>query len=182
MPVERPTMLQSMTQPRGRRAHASPARRATEYPHTFSGGMQQRAMIARGIALEPRLLIADEPTTALDVTVQAQVLHLFKQTRTDLGLTCIFVGHNLDVIRYVSDHVAVMRQGVVEEQGPGRGGRSAPGGYFSGNPALRRSSSHACFQGWLTGRSDSAATVSLGWVTSHFAIAARASSMRPSRT
>ncbi len=99
---------------------------ATRHPHQLSGGQRQRVAIARAIILRPAILLADEPTSALDVSVQAQVLNLFKQTRADLGLTCIFVSHNLGVIRYVSDHVAVMRQGVVEEQGPADAVFSAP--------------------------------------------------------
>ncbi|MBM3518820.1 MAG: ABC transporter ATP-binding protein [Alphaproteobacteria bacterium] len=90
---------------------------AERFPHQLSGGQRQRAAIARAIILEPALVLADEPTSALDVSVQAQILNLFKETKRDLGLTYVFVSHNLGVIRYVSDRVAVMYRGRVVELG-----------------------------------------------------------------
>ncbi len=89
----------------------SPERRARQYPHEFSGGMRQRAMIAMGMVLEPDLLIADEPTTALDVTVQAQILELIGELKERLGVGVVLVSHNLGVIADVAQRVMIMYGG-----------------------------------------------------------------------
>ncbi|GLW11711.1 ABC transporter ATP-binding protein [Microtetraspora sp. NBRC 13810] len=97
-----------------------PARRIGQYPHQFSGGLRQRAMIALALAGEPRLLLADEPTTALDVTVQARVLDLLRRLRAETGQAMLFVSHDLRVIAHVADEVVVMYAGRVAERGPVR--------------------------------------------------------------
>jgi peptide/nickel transport system ATP-binding protein len=93
----------------------SPRERAGAYPHEFSGGMRQRAAIAMALACEPRLLIADEPTTALDVTVQAQVLELLRHLQQRFGMAMLFITHNLGVVADICDRVAVMYAGQVVE-------------------------------------------------------------------
>ncbi|MFE1401246.1 ABC transporter ATP-binding protein [Nocardiopsis dassonvillei] len=103
-----------------------PAKRVNSYPHEFSGGMRQRVLIAMGLMCEPKVLLADEPTTALDVTVQAQILDLLDELRRDLGMALILVSHDLAVVAGSVDEVVVMRHGVAVERGDVREVLSAP--------------------------------------------------------
>ena len=95
-----------------------PPRRIDDYPHELSGGQKQRVMIAMALSCNPSLVIADEPTTALDVMVQAQVLRLLKELQNDLGLAMIFITHDLSVLVEVSDRLAIMYAGRIVEEGP----------------------------------------------------------------
>ena len=95
-----------------------PGRRMKAYPHELSGGQQQRVMIAMALACEPKLLIADEPTTALDVTIQRQILELIGKLKATHRMSVLFISHDLGVVGEVADHVVVMRNGLVREQGP----------------------------------------------------------------
>ena len=97
---------------------ASPEHRARDYPHQMSGGMLQRVMIAMAIAAEPKLLVADEPTTALDVTIQAQILDLLRDLRQRLGMSILLITHHLGIVAEFADRVAVMYAGQIVEQGP----------------------------------------------------------------
>ncbi len=115
----------SHTAARGRAAElldlvgiADPHKRLSDFPHQFSGGMRQRVMIAIALACDPKVLIADEPTTALDVTIQAQILDLMKDLRRKLGMAIIWITHDLGVIAGIADRVMVMYGGQIVEQAP----------------------------------------------------------------
>lgn len=96
----------------------NPKERLRDYPHQFSGGMRQRAMIAMALSCGPKLLIADEPTTALDVTIQAQIVDLVKRLRDDMGMTVIWISHDLGVVAGLAEKVAVMYAGYIIEMAP----------------------------------------------------------------
>jgi oligopeptide/dipeptide ABC transporter ATP-binding protein len=96
----------------------APESRIRDYPHQMSGGMQQRIMIAMAIAAQPKLLVADEPTTALDVTIQAQILELLRDLKSQLGMSILLITHNLSVLKDIADRVLVMYAGQIVEEGP----------------------------------------------------------------
>ena len=110
--TQRRARLERLTDQVGLRREA-----LTRYPHEFSGGQRQRIAIARALAVEPQLIICDEPTSALDVSVQAQILNLLRDLQRELGVSYLFITHNIGVVEYVADRIVVMRAGRVEEQG-----------------------------------------------------------------
>ena len=95
-----------------------PERAVDQYPHSFSGGMRQRAMIAKSLSCAPSVLIADEPTTALDVTIQAQILEIMRNLKDEFGMSMIFITHDLGVVAQIADEVAIMYMGKIVEKGP----------------------------------------------------------------
>jgi len=124
-------------------AMSEPEQRAGQYPHQLSGGLRQRAMIAMALAAGPRLLIADEPTTALDVTVQKEILELLQELRRKLGLGLLFITHDLGVVAQVADRVAVMYAGRIVEEGPAKEVLGSPRhpytqGLLAASPRLER--------------------------------------------
>jgi len=120
-----------------------PKRRLASYPHEMSGGQQQRVMIAMALACEPKLLIADEPTTALDVTIQRQILELIGSLKDKHRMSVLFISHDLGVVGEIADHVVVMRNGIIREQGPVAGIFAHPqDGYTKALLACRPSLTH----------------------------------------
>jgi oligopeptide/dipeptide ABC transporter ATP-binding protein len=113
-----------------------PSRRLSQYPHQLSGGLRQRVLIAMALACDPELLIADEPTTALDVTIQAQILALLKSLKDQLGLAVLFITHNLGIVAQTADRVAVMYAGLIVEE--------------AATPELFKNPSHPYTRGLLT--------------------------------
>ena len=116
--ADRKSALQQAIAMLGKVGISEPQKRAENYPHEFSGGMRQRAMIAMGLSTSPAILIADEPTTALDVTIQAQILDLLRQLNREFRTATILITHNLGVVAGMCDRVIVMYCGKVVEQGP----------------------------------------------------------------
>ncbi len=122
----------------------SAEKRMRDYPHQMSGGMRQRVMIGMALSCNPKLLIADEPTTALDVTVQAQILELMKELRDRLGMAILLITHDLGVVAEMVDDVAVMYGGKIVEHGPVKETLREPTAPLHGGAAAARSRSSAC--------------------------------------
>ena len=120
-----------------------PEKRLDAYPHQLSGGQRQRVMIAMALANEPDLLIADEPTTALDVTVQAQILELLAGLKSRKGMSMLFITHDLGIVRKIADRVCVMTKGKIVETGPTQGDLRQPAARLYAAPAGGRAEGQA---------------------------------------
>jgi oligopeptide/dipeptide ABC transporter ATP-binding protein len=116
--IPKPEAWEKAVEELGRVEIPDPEKRARSYPHELSGGMRQRAMIAIALACRPRILIADEPTTALDVTIQAQILKLIAQLQREIGMSVMLITHNLGIVASLAQRVVVMYAGRIVEEGP----------------------------------------------------------------
>jgi microcin C transport system ATP-binding protein len=137
-----------------------PRKRLASYPHQLSGGQRQRVMIAMALANRPELLIADEPTTALDVTVQAQILELLRELKTEHGMAMLFITHDLGIVRKFADRVCVMTDGKIVETGPTAGNLRPSAACLHQAPAGRGTQGRAAQAQAIRARGDAGPTTS----------------------